>query len=120
MSKLTLQHGYPDLIGRRYAWCAPGYTGPTSYPNAGAISAGGVGDPLALPQVSNYIDSAWPALSTDGTYIVIPQPLTAGPRATWVARWFAYSSSTGIGAEATAGTNLSTKTAILAGFGGKY
>jgi|SRR5208282_713527 hypothetical protein len=115
MSILKLQDGYPDLIGRRFAFCDPNYIGPTSYPNTGLT----IGDPLSLPALSNYIDSVHGSVSTDGTYIVICQPLAAGPRAKWVARWFAFT-NTGIGSEAANGTNLSTKTAILSGYGGKY
>jgi hypothetical protein len=115
MSKLTLQDGYPDFMGRRFAFCAPAYKGPVSYPNTGNT----IGDPLTLPAISNYIDQVEGSVTTDGTYIVICQPLGPGPRATWVARWFAFTSS-GVGAEATNGTNLSSKIAILAGFGGKY
>jgi hypothetical protein len=115
MSILKLQDGYPDLIGRRFAFCAPGYTGPVSYPNTGTT----IGDPLSLPALNNYIDSCSGHITTDGTYIVFCQPLGIGPRSKWVARWFAFTSS-GVGAEATNGTNLSSKTTILSGYGGKY
>ncbi len=104
---LTLLHGYPDRIGKRFAWCG-NYVGPKPYVTGG--------DPVALTPFQNYIDSMHGSLSVSGTYFIRPIPSGAGPRATWKAKWIVVSS----GNEVSNGTDLSAETIILDGLGGVY
>ena len=114
--QITLLHGYPDDIGKRFAWCGYG-KGPKSYPNTGST----IGDPLQLPGYQYYIDSveSTGVLTTDGTYIVFFQPQAVGARQAFNARWFAFTSS-GVGAEASNATDLSSKSIQISGLGGTY
>lgn len=114
--QLTMLKGYPDYIGKRKAFCAYG-SGPVSYPNTGTT----IGDPVIFPTYGNYIDSIASSgvLTTDGTYIVFFQPQAVGARQTWIARWFAFT-NTGVGSEATNGTNLSSKNLQVSGLCGQY
>src|SRR5271170_1598144 len=107
--QLTLLHGYPDLIGKREAWCGYG-SGPASYVQVTTL---GGGDPLSVPVFQEYIDIAFPAMTKSGTYIVYPVPVTTGIRPTWRLKWITASS----GAEVAAATNLSTESVQIAGFG---
>lgn len=108
--QLNLLKGYPDYIGRRFAWAGWG-TGPASY-----VQSSGGGDPIALPEFQNYIDTVFPAVSVSGNYRVDPIPSAGGARSTWQLRWIVVST----GAEVAAGVNLSGETVQLGGFGGRY
>jgi hypothetical protein len=112
--KLTLLHGYPDYIGKRWAFCGNG-VGPTSYVQK--TSAGG-GDPVVPVRFQNYIDIIFPAMSVSGTYIVYPYPVNSaiGPRLSWALKWVTIST----GAEVAASTDLSAEKVQLGGFGGDY
>lgn len=108
MAVLTLLKGYPDRIGKRFAFV--GYAnGPKSYIQGG--------DPATLPGFQNYIDFIdGGVLSVSGTYYVISRPLAFGPRATWNIVW----TVTATDAEVGAGVDLSAETIQLGGFGGVY
>lgn len=106
--QLTLLKGYPDYIGKRFAWCGYG-TGPTSYLQS-------TGDPLAIPRFQNYVDSCFEGTSVSGTYFVRALPSAGGPRATWKLKWYV----TSTGAEVANAVNLSAETVQLSGFGGQY
>jgi hypothetical protein len=113
--QMTFLHGYPDYIGKRFAWAGYG-TGPVSY-----VGGATGGDPLIFPRFDNYIDTVESTgmLSTDGTYIAFAQSTGVGARQTWNLRYFAFTTA-GVGAEAVNGTNLSTKNFQLSGLGGVY
>ncbi len=104
---LILNSGYPDRIGKRFAFAGYG-VGPTSYNTT-------TKDPIALPGYQNYIDSLNIGYTVSGTYRVVPKPSTIGARATWVLVWY-----TQAGVEVTNATNLSAEKVILSGFGGVY
>lgn len=106
--QLTLLKGYPDLIGKRFAWVGYG-SGPASYSQTTA-------DPLALPQYQTYIDSCFEGTSISGTYIVRAIPSALGARATWKLRWYVVST----GAEVGNGVSLAAESVQLSGFGGRY
>jgi hypothetical protein len=77
--QITLNPGYPDLIGRRFAWVGYG-NGPSSY----AVG----GDQLFLPGYNNYIDAVFgPSYSVSGNYQVTPIPSNVGSRKTWSLKW---------------------------------
>lgn len=117
--QLTVQHGYPDLIGRKRVYVGTG-TAPTSYTIWATGTPPTGGDPITGLPFQTYIDSIpGVAVSTDGTYIAIPQAYGVGPRQTWVLRYFAFT-NTGVGSEATTGTNLSTKKFQIFFIGGQY
>jgi hypothetical protein len=105
--QLTLLHGYPDMIGRRFDWCGYG-NGPASY-----VAAGDPLDPLPTG-FSNHIDNINPAMTVSGNYIVYGKPSAGGPRADWVLIW------TQAGTPVVAGTDLSQEVVQLSGLGGKY
>lgn len=113
--QLTLLKGYPDYVGKRFMWAGYG-NGPSSY-------VFGVGDPIVLPRYENYIDSAFPAMSVSGNYIVQPQPTGVGTRQTWNVRWL-YTQAQGLGvdgvviASAGSGQTAGTYTANASGGGG--
>jgi hypothetical protein len=113
--QFTLQHGYPDYVGRRFLFCGSG-KGPASYVNTGTQSTSG--DPLALPRFDNYIDAITTGgnQSVSGTYYYHAQSSGPGPRATWVLRYFVTSTN----AEVANGVNLSAETFVVGGFGGDY
>ncbi len=104
---LTLNPGYPDRIGKRFAWVGSGL-GPTSYNST-------TKDPLVLPGFQNYIDAAFTGVTVSGTYRVVPKPSAIGPRPTWVLVWY-----TQAGVEVTNAVNLSAEKVIIGGFGGTY
>jgi hypothetical protein len=107
---LTLLPGYPDRIGKRFAWV--GYAnGPSSYTTAG--------NAIALPGFQNYIDiiTSSGILTVTGTYYVRAIPSGGGKRPTWKLKW--YSATTPF-AEVTSATDLSAEVIQLAGFGGVY
>ena len=110
MAQITLFKGYPDRIGKRFAFCGS-YTGPASYTTGG--------DPITLNQYQNYIDNIENSggLSVSGTYIVRAIPSIAGPRATWKMKWYTAAAPQ---TEVSAATNLSAETFIVSGLGGVY
>lgn len=107
---LTLFNGYPDRIGKRFAWCGV-YVGPSSY------STGG--DTVTLPTFNNYIDSIESSggLSVSGTYIIRAIPSAAGNRATWKLKWYTAAAPQ---TEVTAATDLSAEKFLISGLGGVY
>ena len=112
--QITFLHGYPDYIGKRFAWCGYG-NGPASYVNTGAAATSG--DPISFPRYDNYIDSVESdAVSVSGNYYYLAQPSLAGPRAVWKLRYFTVGTST----EVTNATNLSAELFMLSGLGGVY
>ena len=110
MALLSLFKGYPDYIGKRYAFCGK-YTGPKSY------STGG--DTVTLPGLNNYIDSIENSagLSVSGTYIFRAIPSVSGARATWKLKWYTAAAPQ---TEVSAATDLSAETFIVSGIGGVY
>lgn len=108
MAILNLYHGYPDKIGRRFAF-AGAYVGPTSYVTGG--------DPISLPTFNNYIDIIHGTLSVSGTYVVRAIPVGAGPRNTWKFKWYTAAAPQ---TEVSAATNLSAETIVVDGLGGTY
>ena len=115
--QLTFLHGYPDYIGKRFAFCGFG-KGPKSYAvkTGSASTAEGGGDVVQIPRFQNYFDIIFPAMSLSGTYLVYPYPVASGPRQTWSLKWVTAST----GAEVSAATDLSAETVQLGGFGGVY
>jgi hypothetical protein len=107
MSQIALLKGYPDKIGRRFAF-AGDLSGPASYVTGG--------DPVTIPNFQNYIDSLQGDYSTDGTYYLKFVNSSSGPRATWKAKWIVSSSNN----EVSATTNLSAETVRVSGLGGTY
>ena len=106
---LTLMPGYPDLIGRRAAFVGTG-TGPTSY--TGGTTGG---DPITIP--GKYLDVVLEVpQDPTGTYYAVARPSFAGPRATWVLRYYATSNSV----EVSNSTNLSAVNFVVSGFYGEY
>ncbi len=105
---ITLLNGYPDRIGKRFAWAGFGH-GPTSYSQT-------VGDAIEMPGFQNYIDAVFGGVSVSGTYFVIAQPSAQGPRSTWYVKWFTASS----GAEVSNAVDLSAEKVQIGGFGGVY
>jgi hypothetical protein len=110
--QLTLLHGYPDYVGKRFLLCGTG-KGPASYVQ---VTTTGGGDPLAVPSFQRYADIWFPTLTVSGTYIVYPVPVAVGVRPTWRLKWVTAST----GAEVSAATNLSAESVQLAGIGGDY
>ena len=77
--QITMNPGYPDLIGRRFAWAGYG-NGPASYVVGG--------DQVFLPGYNYYIDAVFgPVYSVSGNYQVTPIPSSLGPRGTWKLKW---------------------------------
>lgn len=107
--QLTLLKGYPDLIGRRQAFCGTG-TGPAIY-NATT------GDPVIVPGYERYIDIVLEVpQDPTGTYYAVARPSLAGARATWSLFYYNASNSTAVGNA----TNLSAVSFVIAGFMGEY
>lgn len=105
---LTLLPGYPDLIGRKFAWVGYG-NGPTSYVTTG--------DSVSLPLPYTYIDAIFGGtLTVSGTYYVTPYISQIVVRPTWKLLWnYATSGSVasvtaGSGTGMTAGTYTVTAT----------
>jgi len=106
--QVTLLHGYPDYIGRRFAFVGYG-NGPASYVTGG--------DPVALSRYDNYIDDiAGDGLTASGNYIARAIS-AAGPRATFKLKWYPIATP---GTEVSPGTNLSAEVLTISGFGGVY
>jgi hypothetical protein len=105
---LILNHGYPDLVGKRSAFCGYG-NGPKSYVTGG--------DPVQTNQFQYYIDSVeGQSLTVDGLYYGLPIPSTVGPRATWKMKWIVASTNV----EVANGVNLSASQMVVSGMGGTY
>ncbi len=106
-SKLSYMPGYPDNIGRRFAFACKG-VGPTSYNSTAK-------DVLTLPGFRHYIDNMQGFVVTvSGTYYLQLRPSIAGGRATWKAVWYSVGGVT----EVTNATDLSGETFIVGGYGG--
>jgi hypothetical protein len=105
---LTLLQGYPDRIGRRFAFVGYG-TGPTSYSQT-------TSDPVTIQGFQNQIDVIHGGQSVSGTYTVRAYLSAVGVRPTWKLKWI----TTSTGVEVSNGTNLSAETVQLGGFGGTY
>jgi hypothetical protein len=108
---LTYLHGYPDRIGKRFAWAGYG-AGPAVYNSA-------LGDPITLPGFQNYIDTVNSALSVSGNYLVSAVPSVAGARANWSLFW-TYSGAQGVNSLAisAAGTGQTNGTYLINATGG--
>jgi hypothetical protein len=104
---LTLLHGYPDCIGKRFSWCGYG-NGPVAYSQV-------TGDPIVLPGFQHYIDNIAPAMTVSRNFFVFAVPNAVDFRAAWQLRWYAIG-----GGEVQAGTNLSAERIQLFGLGGVY
>lgn len=76
--QLVYLHGYPDKIGRRFAWVAVG-TPPASAPAAG--------DPVTLPSFNNYIDCCDIGTAISQAFTGAAAPSVAGARAAWLVRY---------------------------------
>jgi hypothetical protein len=77
--QLTYLHGYPDRIGKRFAFAGYG-NGLASYTTGG--------DLIVLPSYDNYVDAVFgPVYSVSGNYLVTPIPSGYGPRQTWKLKW---------------------------------
>jgi hypothetical protein len=105
---ITLFKGYPDRIGKRYAFAGVG-SGPSSYSQT-------TKDPVSVPVFNTYIDVLHGGVTVSGTYIVRAVPSVGGVRATWKLTWVTASSGT----EVSGGVDLSAERIILGGFGGMY
>lgn len=105
--QLTLLKGYPDRIGKRFAFVGYG-SGPASYVTGG--------DTVTLGAFQNYIDWMGDATSISDTYFLRAIPSAVGPRATWEMKWFVIST----GNEVANGVNLSAEQVQVGGFGGVY
>ncbi len=105
---ITLFKGYPDRIGKRFAFAGVG-AGPSSYNS----TTKDVVSPFAF---NTYIDSLHGATSVSGTYIVRAIPSVGGVRATWKLVWVTASSGT----EVSNAVDLSAERIILSGLGGMY
>lgn len=75
--QLTYLHGYPDRIGRRFAYVAVGVP-PASAPLA---------DSVALPSFNNYIDSLTVGASISTAFQARATPNSAGARAAWSVKY---------------------------------
>jgi len=108
MSQIKMPHGsYPDLIGRRSAFCG-NVNGPKSYATGG--------DPITTEPVGYYIDVLHGGLSVSGTYLTRAKTNQVMPRGTWKYIWIVVSS----GLEVSATTDLSAETIIASGYGGLF
>lgn len=106
---LTLLPGYPDRIGKRFAWVGNA-NGPAAYETGGVA--------IALPGFQNYIDAINASMmSVSGTYVMRAIPSAAGKRPTWKLKWYTAAAPQ---TEVTNATVLSAETVQLSGFGGTY
>lgn len=105
---LIMNPGYPDRIGKRFAFAGYG-VGPASYNST-------TKDVFALPGYQNYVDVLHGAVSVSGTYIIRPIPTTVGNRNVWKISWIVLAT----GVEAANATNLSAEKVVLGGTGGTY
>lgn len=112
--QLTFLHGYPDYIGKRFAWAGYG-NGPASYVNTGTVITSG--DPLTLPRFDNYIDTVESdAISVSGNYYYVAIPSIANSRATWKLLYYSVGTTT----QVSNGVNLSAEQFLISGLGGVY
>lgn len=108
--QLTLLKGYPDLIGRRQAFCGTG-TGPAIY-NATT------GDPVIVPGYERYIDIVLEVpQDPTGAFYAVARPTLAGARASWALHYFIASTSVEV---ANNSTSLAAINFVVAGFMGEY
>lgn len=106
-SNLTYMPGYPDNIGKRFAFVATG-VGPSSYDSTNK-------DILTLPGFQHYIDSMPGYFKTvSGTYYLLVSPSLAGKRAVWKAIWYSVGGVT----EVSNAVDLSAEKFIVEGLGG--
>ncbi len=107
---LTYLPGYPDRIGKRFAFVGTG-NGPAAYVTGG--------DTVTLPSFQNYIDAILSSsiATVSGTYTVRAIPSVGGKRATWKLKWYTTAAPQ---TEVSANTNLSAEVLVVAGFGGMY
>lgn len=106
---VTLLHGYPDYVGKRFIWAGYGI-GPSSYSQT-------TGDAFVVPGFQYQIDTVQSGgLSVSGTYFVRAKPSLGGARATWVLKWYVTSTN----AEVANAVDLSAETVQFGGFGGRY
>lgn len=103
---ITPYHGYPDRIGKRFAFAGSGI-GPASYSQTTL-------DPVTLSGFQTQIDVLHRARTVSGLYDVVPIPSVGALRATWKLRWYVVST----GAEVANAVNLSGETVVMAGLGG--
>jgi hypothetical protein len=107
--QLTLLKGYPDLIGRRQAFCGFG-TGPASYSQT-------TGDVVASPAYERYFDTIHNTpQDPTGTYYAQARPAAVGPRAAWSLHWIVVAT----GLEVANAVNLSTFSLQVDGLMGEY
>lgn len=106
--QVTLLKGYPDYIGKRFAWCGFG-NGPSSYVTGG--------DTITLPGFENYIDVIFAGgFAVSKTYYVDAVQSGTGPRQTWKLVWTVAATD----AEVANGVDLSAEKVQFGGFGGVY
>lgn len=103
---ITLIPGYPDLIGRRFAWVGYG-NGPASYVLGG--------DPSQLSPSHTYIDTITSdVLSISGNYTVIPAQSSSGVRPTWKLKWVYAGGQLGVdGVSSSGGSGMTAGTYAL-------
>lgn len=106
--QLQLLHGYPDYMGKRYAFVGFG-NGPKSYATGG--------DPVTLPGFQQYIDLLMSGgFSVSKTYYVDAVQAAVGPRQVWRLIWTVAATD----AEVAAAVDLSAESIQVGGFGGDY
>lgn len=105
---ITLQHGYPDYVGKRQIFCGNA-KGPSSYSQT-------TKDAVNSPRFQMYFDAIFSAQTVSGTYFVTFKPSGAGPRATWKAVWWTIAGMT----EVANAVDLSGETINVGGFCGQY
>lgn len=106
--QLTLLKGYPDEIGKRFAFVGFG-NGPKPYVTGG--------DPVVLPGFQNYIDLLMSGgFAVSGTYYVDAIQVGVGARQVWKLIWTVSATD----AEVANGVDLSAEKIQVGGFGGVY
>lgn len=114
VAKLVRYAGGQDVWGG-HAVKMFNYTGPTSYDGG----TGAQGDRVDCVGVANQtglrnIDNIIGGVSLSGTYLIVAQPVTAGPTKQYLLRWFTMQGMT----EVSDSTNLSGESAIITVIGG--
>lgn len=106
--QLQLLHGYPDYMGKRYAFVGFG-NGPKSYVTGG--------DPITLPGFQQYIDLLMSGgFAVSKTYYVDAVQAAVGARQVWKLIWTVAATD----AEVAAAVDLSAESIQVGGFGGDY
>lgn len=106
--QLTLLHGYPDLMGKRFGFVGYG-NGPKSYATGG--------DQVTLPGFQNYIDLLMSGgFAVSKTYYVDAVQAAVGPRQVWRLIWTVAATDAEVGN----GVDLSAESIQVGGFGGVY